>query len=90
MRFSSVVATAALAVSFGAASAAHAADTLGAPTAKLTLTAKSADIGLGYTWGDGTLTYAGKAHAFSITGGPLPQSVFPRSRGPARCIICTV
>lgn len=81
MRFSSVVATAALAVSFGAASAAHAADTLGAPTAKLTLTAKSADIGLGYTWGDGTLTYAGKAHAFSITGGTIAAVGFSKIEG---------
>ncbi|CEF54120.1 hypothetical protein [Acetobacter ghanensis] len=81
MRFSSVVAAAALAVSFGAASAAHAADTLGAPTAKLTLTAKSADIGLGYTWGDGTLTYAGKAHAFSITGGTIAAVGFSKIEG---------
>lgn len=81
MRFSSVVAVAALAVSFGAASAAQAADAMGAPTARLTLTAKSADIGVGYTWGEGKLTYGGKTHSFSITGGTIAAVGFSKIEG---------
>lgn len=29
----------------------------------------SADLGIGYTWGEGTLAYRGKMHHFSISGG---------------------
>ena len=81
MRFYSAVATAVLAVSFAGAPAAHAADALGAPTATLTLTAKSADIGLGYTWGSGKLTYGGKVHTFSITGGTIAAVGFSKIEG---------
>lgn len=89
MRFSSAVAAAALAVSFGAVSAAQAADAMGAPTAKLTLTAKSADIGVGYTWGEGKLTYGGKTHTSPLPGALLPLLAFPRSRARVRFITCT-
>lgn len=81
MRFYSAVATAVLAVSFAGAPVAHAADALGAPTATLTLTAKSADIGLGYTWGSGKLTYGGKVHTFSITGGTIAAVGFSKIEG---------
>lgn len=81
MRFSSFVAAAALAASVAGVPAAYAADAMGAPTAKITLTAKSADIGLGYTWGEGKLTYGGKTHAFSITGGTIAAVGFSKIEG---------
>ncbi|MDF7674855.1 hypothetical protein PT277_05895 [Acetobacteraceae bacterium ESL0709] len=31
----------------------------------------SADLGVGYTWGEGTLTFHGKTHRFSISGGNI-------------------
>lgn len=60
------------AVLFGAglvaAPAVHAADTLGTPVGHVTLSARSADVGIGYTWGDGTLTYGHQTYHFKVTG----------------------
>ena len=39
-----------------------------APSGSLTITSKVVAIGVGVTWGDGTLTYQGKTHAFSVDG----------------------
>lgn len=38
------------------------------PDAKLTLSGTSAAIGVGTTWGSGTLTYKGKAHRVRLRG----------------------
>jgi len=38
------------------------------PSGTVTLTSKSVAIGIGVSWGDGTLTVAGKKHAFSVDG----------------------
>ena len=39
-----------------------------APSGTVTLTSKSVAVGIGVTWGDGTLTFGGKPHAFSVEG----------------------
>ena len=38
------------------------------PSGTVTLTSKSVAVGIGVTWGDGTLTFGGKPHAFSVEG----------------------
>jgi len=38
------------------------------PSATLTLEAKSVAVGVGWTWGGGTLHYMGKKHRFKIDG----------------------
>lgn len=40
----------------------------GAPSGSVTIDAKSANAGVGFSWGDGTLTYKGVTHAFSVKG----------------------
>jgi len=39
-----------------------------APSGTIKLTSKSIAVGIGVTWGDGTLTYGGKPYAFSVEG----------------------
>ena len=39
-----------------------------APSGTIKLTSKSVAIGIGVTWGDGTLTFGGKPYAFSVEG----------------------
>jgi hypothetical protein len=39
-----------------------------APSGTITLTSKSVAVGIGVTWGDGTLTFGGKPYAFSVDG----------------------
>jgi len=39
-----------------------------APSGKVSIESKSIAVGVGVSWGDGTLTYQGKDHAFSING----------------------
>jgi hypothetical protein len=45
--------------------AAHAAET---PDAKVKLTGKALAAGVGYSWGNGVLTYRGKDYPFSVSG----------------------
>ena len=40
----------------------------GPPSGTLTLTAKAAAAGIGYTWGDGKLVFRGQTHHFSVKG----------------------
>ena len=47
------------------AQAAHAAET---PDAKVKLTGKALAAGVGYSWGNGVLTYKGKDYPFSVSG----------------------
>ena len=42
---------------------------LGPVTAKLSFVAHAADLGVGYTWGHGVLTYAGRHYPFNVVGG---------------------
>ena len=39
-----------------------------APSGTIKLTSKSVAIGIGVTWGDGTLTFGGKPYVFSVEG----------------------
>jgi hypothetical protein len=39
-----------------------------APSGTIKLTSKSVAVGIGVTWGDGTLTFDGKPYAFSVEG----------------------
>jgi hypothetical protein len=38
------------------------------PSGTVTMSSKSVAIGIGVSWGDGTLSYGGKTHAFSVDG----------------------
>lgn len=38
------------------------------PSGKVTIESKSFAFGIGWSWGDGKLTYKGKTHSFSIDG----------------------
>lgn len=82
MRLTSVAAAAAL--TFATASltpAAYAEDALGKPTGTITLTAKSADVGLGYTWGDATVRFGGHTYKYNITGGNIAAVGFSKIEG---------
>jgi hypothetical protein len=39
-----------------------------APSGTVKLTSKAVAVGVGVTWGDGTLTFGGKPYAFSVEG----------------------
>jgi hypothetical protein len=39
-----------------------------APSGTVKLTSKAVAVGIGVSWGDGTLTYGGKNYAFSVDG----------------------
>jgi len=39
-----------------------------APSGTVSLTSKAVAVGIGVTWGDGTLTFGGKTYAFSVEG----------------------
>jgi hypothetical protein len=40
----------------------------GPPSGKVAVESKSVALGVGVSWGDGTLTYKGKAHKFTVNG----------------------
>lgn len=42
---------------------------LGPVTAKLSFVVRAANLGVGYTWGHGVLTYAGRRYPFKVVGG---------------------
>ncbi|GBQ30850.1 hypothetical protein ACLRDC_07975 [Gluconacetobacter sacchari] len=73
---SRIAAVAALAVPFLMTSlpgpvTARAADDLGAPVGRVHLVAKSADVGVGWTWGSGTLTFRHHTYHFTVKGGSI-------------------
>jgi hypothetical protein len=39
-----------------------------APSGTVKITSKAVALGVGVTWGDGTLNYQGKTHSFSVDG----------------------
>ncbi|MBV1836978.1 hypothetical protein [Acetobacter estunensis] len=72
MRFAPIAAVAALSfASFAAVPAAMAADTMGRPSGTVTIRTKSADVGVGYTWGEATLRFAGHTYRYKVTGGQI-------------------
>lgn len=75
---STTFAAAVAAIGFASAPAHAAPDALGTPVGRVTLTAKSADVGIGYTWGEGTLTYGHHTYRFKVTGGNIAAVGFSK------------
>jgi hypothetical protein len=50
------------------ATAAHAAEKHAKPDGSIELSEGSVAVGIGYSWGHGTLTYKGKKHKFKVDG----------------------
>ncbi|MBS4074358.1 hypothetical protein KGY14_04035 [Ameyamaea chiangmaiensis] len=73
MKFSTIAAATLMTVATAAplGMSARAEDALGTPAGKVTLTVKSADVGVGYTWGEGTLRYGHHTYHFTVKGGTI-------------------
>ena len=56
----------------------------GPPSGRITLQAKGAAVGVGYTWGDGTLTFRGKRYPFTVNGVTIADVGFSRVTGRGR------
>ena len=56
----------------------------GPVTGTIILSATGAAAGVGYTWGDGTLTFRGKKYPFSVNGVSIADVGFSRIRGRGR------
>ncbi len=56
----------------------------GLVNATMTLSATGAAAGIGYTWGDGVLTYHGKKYPFSVNGVTVADVGFSRISGRGR------
>ena len=81
--FGGVALLAGLAAAFPAA-AQHDPAAPGAVDARVTITARSAALGVGYTWGDGTLTYQRHKYHFSVKGITVADVGFSRVVGHGR------
>ncbi|AQS86847.1 hypothetical protein AA101099_0693 [Neoasaia chiangmaiensis NBRC 101099] len=68
-RFVAIAAVTAL--SFAGTGAARAEDAMGTPVGHLTLLVKSADVGVGFTWGEGRLTYGHHTYKFKVNGADI-------------------
>ncbi len=51
---------------------------------RVTITARAAAVGVGYTWGNGTLRYAGHSYRFSVKGVTVADVGFSRIVGHGR------
>ncbi|AQS86461.1 MAG: hypothetical protein ABF876_03670 [Acetobacter aceti] len=71
MRFTPFAVAATLSAATYLAAPAMAADALGTPSATLTIKTKSADVGVGYTWGDARVTFHKKVYHYKVTGGEI-------------------
>lgn len=56
----------------------------GPVTGSIVLSAKGAGVGVGYTWGDGLLTFKGRKYPFSIEGVTIADVGFSRISGRGR------
>lgn len=56
----------------------------GRPTGTITISAKGAAVGVGYTWGDGILSYGGHKYPFSVGGITIADVGFSRVSGRGR------
>ena len=56
----------------------------GAVVGRVTITARAAAVGVGYTWGNGTLRYAGHSYRFSVKGVTVADVGFSRIVGHGR------
>ena len=50
----------------------------------VTISAKGAAVGIGYTWGDGTLRYGGRTYRFTVNGVSVADVGFSTVRGTGR------
>ncbi|EUK19006.1 hypothetical protein [Commensalibacter papalotli (ex Servin-Garciduenas et al. 2014)] len=50
------------------------------PSGTVNMTFHSADVGVGYTWGEGVLKYRGKSYNFRIKGGDIVALGFSKSQ----------
>ncbi len=57
---------------------------IGPVTGSIVLSAKGAGVGIGYTWGDGMLTFKGRGHPFSVNGVTIADVGFSRISGRGR------
>ncbi|NHN83455.1 hypothetical protein GOB93_02220 [Acetobacter musti] len=71
MRFVPFAAAAAFSMAAFAAPVMAAEATMGTPSGTLVMTAKSADLGVGYTWGDASLVFNHKTYHFSVSGAQI-------------------
>lgn len=58
----------------------HPAATSNKASGTVYMTFHSADVGVGYTWGDGILKYHGKSYKFTIKGGDIVAVGFSKSQ----------
>ncbi|GAC1344112.1 MAG: hypothetical protein NVSMB18_21140 [Acetobacteraceae bacterium] len=56
----------------------------GAPSGTIALSARGAAVGVGYTWGNGTLTYGGRRYPFAVNGITIADVGFSRVTGRGR------
>ena len=54
------------------------------PTARSRCRARGAAVGVGYTWGDGILTYGGRKYPFTVNGVTVADVGFSRVTGRGR------
>lgn len=84
MRSASVRVVAALALCGSWSLTACAQSPLGPVTGEVSFHTRSADLGLGYTWGNGVLTYGGRTYPFSVKEHPPQPLGIPRVIASAR------
>lgn len=56
----------------------------GPPSGTITITARGAAVGVGYTWGDGVLHYGRRKYPFSVSGITVADVGFSRVSGHGR------
>ncbi len=56
----------------------------GRPSGTVSLQAKAAAVGVGFTWGDGVLTFAGRRYPFEVKGTTIADIGFSRLSGRGR------
>ena len=56
----------------------------GAPMGRVVIQARGAAVGVGYTWGDGSLVYGGRTYHFSVSGVSVADVGFSRVTGRGR------
>ena len=56
----------------------------GSPSGTVSILAKGAAVGVGYTWGEGTLRYGGRKYPFTVKGVTVADVGFSTIRGTGR------
>lgn len=79
MRLAPLAAVAAFSAAVFTMPAQAAESALGKPSGTISIKVKSADVGVGYTWGDARLTFNGKVYRYKVTGGQIAAVGFSES-----------